>query len=108
VSWLESGPLRWVLFYDVAVLVTFVVSYGLTARWRSSAVGRHLMSFSIVVAAMVGIALSQNLFGEQPIWTWLLGFAALGAEATRRLYLLFKIQARVRHRRDIEGGDDVQ
>lgn len=104
-SWLESGPLRVVLAYDVAVFVVFLVAYafGTDGQWRHTAVGRHLMAFSVAVTLLALVALTQNLWGPAPIWVWLLGFIGLGVEGTRRVLLLFKIQFRARHR---DGAED--
>lgn len=102
-NWLEVGPLRWVIIYDLLVFALFVVEYATLANWRVSPIGRHLMWFGVVITALVAISLMQNLYGPAPIWAWLAGFAALGAVGTHRVWLLVKLQRRERYR---QAGED--
>lgn len=94
-NWLESVVLRAVLIADLAIFTNWILQYVRQRPWRSRQtwpVGRHLISFAVVVTALLAVSLSQNLFGPAPIWMWLAGFAALGAVGVHRTLLLLRLR----------------
>lgn len=81
----------------------FVVLYHLWAPWWRSEVGRHVMTYSTVVAAVLTLSLVRLIGGASLETTWfqilrLIVFAGVPAAIGWRIAILWRVQRRSRHR----------
>ncbi len=87
-----------VLIFTCAVMATgFCVLYHLSARWWESREGRHVMSFTAVLAILLLLWSAGILAGADSTWfqiVRLVAFAGLPWVLGWRLWLLYKIQIR--------------
>lgn len=92
-----TGILATIVLVAALVPATlFPIAYHRMAPWRSSEMGRHLMSFTAILAALLWWTLTRRVFGDYPFRIWIgLGlFAVFAALLWHRLYLLYKAQGR--------------
>jgi hypothetical protein len=92
------------IFLALAPTLAFVVLYHLRVDWRASEMGRHVMTFMALIAALLLVAVLRQFVGDS---TWfqvvrMCVFAGLPYVLFQRLWLLLRAQAEVR--RDREGG----
>jgi hypothetical protein len=74
------------------ISLTFVVLYGWRSPWRSTAVGRHMMTFMCVLAGVFLLWLAHRLWGPLPPAVWLAALAAFDAVLGWRVVLLWQAQ----------------
>lgn len=92
-----------VLIVASAVMaVTFCVAYHLSARWWRSEEGRHLMSFTAVIAAVLILWTIGALTPAHGPW-WLVlrlvAFSGVPIVLAWRLLMLYRLQIRPAFRR---------
>ena len=72
----------------------FVVLYHVRTRgrWHNSRLGRHLMSFVAVVAAILTLALVSRTWRDNVVvgWLWVALYVALVYVIGRRVYLMLR------------------
>lgn len=76
----------------------FVIGYSIRTHggWRDSAEGRHLMSFTLVVALFLSLALTARVLGH-PVWLTFVAVVLYGCVAYllwRRFYLMMRATRR--------------
>lgn len=88
VSFAGLTTLAWLL------TVAFVVVYAVRSPWRSTPVGRLLMSDGLVMVLLLGFNVWGMVVG--PLWwpLYLLGLAALNGLAVWRIRLVLRAQRR--------------
>jgi hypothetical protein len=85
--------------------IVFVIMYQVTALWRETRMGRHMMTFNLVVAVILSYAFVSTVFGPLPAreWVRLTVFAAIGAVGWWRVALLWKEQRDARRELTLRG-----
>lgn len=83
---------------DTALAVLFPVAYAvLVPGWRSTALGRHMMAYTSVVAGLMLLSVLAVTVGlSAPAWVWLVGYVALGVVLAHRIWLLVRVQRQSR------------
>lgn len=74
--------------------ILFVILFAARSSWRSTEMGRHLMAFMGVCAAVLLLAVARRLFGRYPGYEWV-GVGCYGAIAVImwwRLLMLVRAQ----------------
>jgi hypothetical protein len=72
--------------------VAFVLLYALRSRWRSTAVGRHMMVFALVTTGEAASLFALGLGAPVPLWVFAVGYGLTDFLVIQRLYLLIKAQ----------------
>lgn len=83
------------LVFSAIGCVSFVLSYQVLADWRSSALGRNVMGFMFVAAALLSVGVARAFVPELEAyldWIRLVAYTAVAYIVWRWLYLLLKAQ----------------
>lgn len=72
-----------------AAALTFVIGYLRSGWWRSE-VGRHLMSMTALLGALLGLIVAGRIFGPLPQGVWAVGMGVLDVLLIRRVLLMIK------------------
>ena len=72
--------------------VLFVVLYARRSPWRSTPMGRHLMTLIAVLGTIFGLFLLSRLVGPLPGGVWVAALTALALALGRRIHLLLRAQ----------------
>lgn len=70
--------------------IVFVAIYDRKARWRESAVGRHMMYFGLMMVLVLGLGIAR-IFWSEAVWfaySRVGAFAIMTALIWQRVYLL--------------------
>lgn len=83
-----------ILAAAAAPALLFVIIYAARSPWRSTEMGRHLMAFMGVCAAVLLLAVARRAFGQYPGYRWVgIGcYAAVAAIMWWRLLMLVRAQ----------------
>ena len=84
IIWLELG-------FAVLMGLSFIVLYALRSAWRSSPMGKHMMTF-VVATTLADFTLFLALGWRVPYWIYPVVFLAVDAVFLQRLWLLVKTQ----------------
>lgn len=87
--------MTWLIITEIGF--TAMVSFGFAvlyrrSNWRSSAIGRHLMAFSVLTGVECVALVFLGLGFPVPLWIFAIIFGALAIVAAQRLLLLMKVQ----------------
>lgn len=69
--------------------LAFVIGYARAGWWRSE-VGRHLMSMTALLGALLGLIVIGRAFGPLPQGVWAVGMGTLDILLVRRVFLMIK------------------
>lgn len=82
------------LSYFVLAVFAFLATYGSPKRWSDAGMGWHIATFTVAVAALVGLLLAAMLGIHVPVWLGALVVVGLDAAMTWRLVLAIKARRR--------------
>ncbi len=84
--------MTWEMLIAAVAAVAFMVLYAVRSDWRRSAMGRHLMAFMGVLAAVLVMWSVHRLVGPLPQVAWAAALAAFDAVMVWRVALLWRTQ----------------
>lgn len=76
------------------VSLAFAIMYALRSNWQSSAIGRHLMIFSIITAMECFALVLLGVGVKIPMWIFAVMYGIVALVGIQRLYLLILAQNR--------------
>lgn len=85
---------------------TFVIGYSVLARWWRTEAGRHMWSFSLMIALLLTLIVGTGLLGHDypgRVWVRIGAYGLLAVMIWHRVALLVRLQ--VRRRREVPSGD---